>query len=158
MNFKHGACRNGGSPEYRAWAHLRNRCNNPRDRAYANYGGRGIEVCERWDLVDNFLEDMGPRPGPEYSIDRIDNDGNYEPDNCRWTTDSEQNSNRRPRMTCKCGHPLRGDGADIYIVPSTGEHRCRTCYNARARAYQRRVRGRHVSGESMGPVAGRGNI
>jgi len=81
--------------EYRAWSGLRGRCRNPKDAGYMHYGGRGISVCERWDSYDAFLKDMGRRPRYGYSIDRIDNDGNYEPSNCRWATASQQVRNRR---------------------------------------------------------------
>lgn len=90
----HGAT---NTPEFRAWTSMKNRCSNPRDRHWPDYGGRGIRVCVRWlESFENFLADMGPRPSPKYSIDRYpNNDGNYEPGNCRWATLSEQQSNRR---------------------------------------------------------------
>jgi len=84
-----------GTPEHRAWASMRNRCNSPAAAAYHDYGGRGIRVCDRWNSFEAFYADMGPRPSPAHSIDRIDNDGNYEPANCRWTTNVEQMRNRR---------------------------------------------------------------
>ena len=75
------------------------RCNEEQHYNYKNYGGRGIKVCERW-MSDfwNFVEDMGEKPSQAYSLDRIDNDGNYSPDNCKWSTSKEQNNNRRGRV------------------------------------------------------------
>jgi hypothetical protein len=84
---------------YRTWIRIKSRCLNERERRYSEYGGRGIRVCERWlESFENFLADMGHPPSPSHSIDRIDNDGNYEPSNCRWATMSQQNKNRR----CRC--------------------------------------------------------
>jgi hypothetical protein len=88
----HGHSR--GSPEYRAWSALQQRCSNPNDIKYRIYGARGIRVCDRWSSFENFLADMGPRPDG-MSIDRYpDKDGNYEPGNCRWASLIDQNNNK----------------------------------------------------------------
>jgi hypothetical protein len=94
---KHGLF---SAPGYHSWQKINSRCLRPNDRAYPRYGGRGITVCERWhrdnpDGLKNFLEDMGPKPGKNFSVDRIDNDKGYEPTNCRWATPKTQSDNRR---------------------------------------------------------------
>lgn len=80
-------------PEYQVWKDIRKRCNNKNHKFYDRYGGRGIKVCDRWNNFKNFYDDMGSRPSSEYEIDRINNDGNYEPDNCRWVTHKEEMNN-----------------------------------------------------------------
>ncbi len=83
---------------YKTWTAMKDRCSNPKNKAYANYGGRGIAVCDRWmNSFESFYADVGDRPSDQHSIDRINNDGNYEPSNCRWATKSQQQSNQRPR-------------------------------------------------------------
>ena len=90
------------TPEYQAWQGLKQRCGNSNDPSYNRYGGRGINVCERWlNSFENFYTDMGPKPSPDHSIDRYpNNNGNYEPGNCKWSTDTEQQNNRRDNIIC----------------------------------------------------------
>ncbi len=84
------------STEYQSWQGMKERCYNPANRSYPNYGGRGIAVCDRWrDSFVAFFEDMGPKPSPTHSLDRIDGNGDYRPDNCRWATREQQQNNLR---------------------------------------------------------------
>jgi hypothetical protein len=83
-----------------AWKNMMQRCNNKSYRSYHRYGGRGIGVCERWNKMHNFVQDMGARP-EGHSLDRIDNNGNYEPSNCKWATAKEQANNRQPAQIRK---------------------------------------------------------
>jgi hypothetical protein len=93
--FKHGHATDGRqSTEYSTWDAMIQRCTNSKNKRFHDYGGRGISVCERWMRFDNFLADMGTRP-PGMTLDRKNNDGNYEPGNCRWTTRRQQQLNQR---------------------------------------------------------------
>lgn len=127
-NFKHGmASRSNYTPEYEAWIGIKRRC---MDTSNKNYGGRGISMCDRWKVFENFYEDMGDRPSERHSIDRIKNDGDYEPGNCKWSTRKEQNRNRR-----NCKYVVR-DGEIVTLAEyadKTGQKRS-TVYSRARRA------------------------
>jgi len=90
--FSHGM---SDSPEYSSWCAMKKRCLNPNSIRYERWGGRGIKICPQWlSSFETFYADMGDRPSPAHSLDRRDNDGNYEPRNCRWATHKEQRNNR----------------------------------------------------------------
>lgn len=136
-NRKHGHS-NPETPTYRCWCAVIDRCTNPNNPNYSGYGGRGITICERWrHSFETFLQDMGERPSLKHSIDRWpDNDGNYEPSNCRWATQSQQCRNRK---TCRA--VIRSDGLQfpsmIEAAEATGgNRRCiRDCCTGRQKSH-----------------------
>lgn len=121
--------RMGDSPEYKAWWAMISRCTDENNIMWRRYGGRGIKVCQRWMNLDNFLADMGKRPDG-MSLDRINNDGNYEPNNCRWATKKQQTRNR------SSNHRLSIRGESKTISEWAEDKRCQvslSCLKQRVR-------------------------
>lgn len=149
---------------YWIWSGMKSRCNNPKVKIYPWYGGRGIKVCERWNKFQNFLEDMGERPD-KLELDRINNDGNYEPGNCRWVTKQVNFNNRRPssslvgkkighwtileyikypnqthkhyKCRCDCGFEAIRVGSDL---TRRDDAKCRNCQNIAHRNWPSRLK------------------
>jgi hypothetical protein len=124
------------TPEYRSWASAKNRVTNPNNAGWEDYGGRGITMCQEWlNDFQAFYDYIGPKPEPKikYSIDRINNDGNYEPGNVRWATRYEQVTNVRPRINtqthCKRGHEFTIE--NTRFKKSNGTRQCKTCEKER---------------------------
>lgn len=135
----HGMSR---TPENNAWRAAKYRCTNPNAKHYADYGGRGISMCDEWTTsFEAFFDHIGPRPSSQHSLDRIDVNGDYEPGNVRWATAHEQNLNRRPAEVCKNGlHAMTPENT----VPRPGVipgRLCRACLQATA---AKRLKGRPI--------------
>ncbi|WP_406123041.1 hypothetical protein OHQ89_12630 [Streptomyces canus] len=125
------------TPEYRAWVRLIQRCTNPKNTSWKNYGGRGITVDPTFrNSFEAFLREVGPRPSSKHSLDRIDNERGYEPGNLRWATPVVQVANRRISYRCKKGHAKEGDN----LFTGDGRRRCRECLLEYHRNYQKRKR------------------
>lgn len=119
----HGASK---TTEYVSWKEMRGRCNNPNKKEYSYYGGGGIKVCERWNDFSLFLSDMGPKPDKTYTIDRINPDGDYTPENCRWATMAEQQRNIKNNIWIEIGgeRKILTDWCRINgIKPNTARYR-----------------------------------
>ena len=95
------------TPEYQSWIGMKQRCFNPNTKNYSDYGGRGIKICDRWLNLENFLADMGSRPTAKHSLDRINNNADYSPENCRWSTRVEQQNNTRYNRLITIGNDTR---------------------------------------------------
>lgn len=138
-NLTHGMSH---TTEFKIWSGILARTTNPSDPKYPDYGGRGITVCDRWrNSFEDFYADMGARPQGR-SIDRVDNDGPYSPENCRWATPREQALNRRRRKTpppldmCRAGHAMTEE--NTYVDKRNGRGKCRSCRNTRTAEWRAR--------------------
>jgi len=115
-NKKHGMF---GTKEYSSYHRMKDRCFDKKNKDYKNYGARGITICDRWlNSFENFYADMGNKPTPKHSIDRIDNDGNYEPSNCRWASNIQQARNKRNnrKITINGVTKIISEWADVYGI------------------------------------------
>lgn len=128
-------------PEWNSWTSIKQRCLNPNNPAYPRYGGRGITMHPEWiESFESFYNFVGPKPGPEYSLDRIDNDGNYEPGNVQWADPETQNNNKRNNISnqefCPKGHPWSENLLEHSRSNGWTQRTCRTCKNDYRRSWR----------------------
>jgi len=122
---------------YWLWEGMRKRCNQKSEKSYASYGAKGITVCDEWKSFWKFLEDMGERPSPIHSLDRIDNSKGYSKENCRWATPKQQHENRRISHECYKGHKWTSEST-LFVKNKKGIYRrCKICLNAYLEKYGR---------------------
>lgn len=153
LRTEHGMSR---TPTWNCWEAMLTRCSDPKHRQFHRYGGRGIEVCDRWKSFPNFFADMGERPSKKHSIDRDDNDGNYEPGNCRWATMLEQQNNRSTNLVLEFSgrtQTLTEWARELGMAENTLRGRIRLGWTV-AEAFSRPVIGRSPPG--TGPRSRKG--
>lgn len=155
--LKHGHARKSGRhPLYATWMSMKDRCNNPSNKHFDLYGGRGISICERWSAdFAAFLSDMGDKPSPRHSIDRVDVNGAYAPENCRWATPQEQARNQRKRRPRERKIMIDGETAE-QVAERCGVHVSTIRTRVRrgitgADLMSKDMRGRHCIGVKRGP-------
>lgn len=143
---RHGHKKRGNaSPEYKTWLGMKARCERPTNKDYPRWGGRGIRVCDRWQDFAAFFADMGPKPSPSHSIDRLDPDANYEPGNCRWATPAEQGGENK-----RSNRPVIIDGVSYPTVTAA----CRAFNTPLSRMSMRLQNGHDIVSAITTPLRG----
>lgn len=142
------------TPMYRRWYNIKSRCTNPRNEKWAYYGGRGITLCEHWCSYENFVQDMGDPPSPQHTVDRIDVNGPYSPENCRWATPMEQANNKRNNIRLE-GKTLAEHARKLGVTPEAIRYRIATgadplsTMKKRKRNYGRTVLQKNLGGSEV---------